>query len=453
MFEITNRTTLPYAAVCYLRAEWSDGTASRSSAVIVGYNDVLTALHAVFDATKGGWATRVTITPGADTSPVFTAPFGQFTNVGSMVGRAENWDLTGDGLLTQAESQGDMALLGMTSRIGDITGWLPVIQQPNDFNGVMAGYPARGTGLMAESVFADASTDYSVYTVQSGLGAGASGGPLLTTSGGVTSVAGVLSSGNTSLTSSTYAGLFSATTWNWLNSAMAANDSLLGPAQGPTSVVTPTGTIYTGTSAADVMTGSSGWDQFTGNGGNDTLNGGDGIDTAFYAGTRAGYVVTAGATSITVNDLVAGRDGTDTLTGVERLVFTDVRLAFDVGGSAGKAYRLYQTAFDRAPDQAGLGFQMKALDDGLSLSQLANNFISSPEFVRTYGTLTDAQFVTQLYANVLHRAPDGAGYAYHTGNLASGANSRADVVVGFSESPENQAALIGAMQNGMAYTV
>ena len=105
------------------------------------------------------------------------------------------------------------------------------------------------------------------------------------------------------------------------------------------------------------------------------------------------------------------------------------------------------------PDLAGLGFQMKALDDGLGLAQLAGNFISSPEFSSRYGSLDNTAFVTQLYANVLHRAPDAAGLTYYTSNLASGASTRADVVVGFSESPENQAALIGTMQNGMAYTV
>jgi V8-like Glu-specific endopeptidase len=453
MFEITNRTTPPYSSICYVRAEWSDGTASRASAVIVGYNDVLTALHAVFDLDKGGWATKVTITPAADTSPFFVSPYGQFSDVGSMVGRAANWDLNGDGLLTQAESQGDLALLGMKSRIGDITGWLPVVQMPNDFNGVMAGYPARGTGLMAESVFADASSQNTVYNVQSGLGAGASGGPLLhTDAGGVTSVAGILSSGNTSNTTSTYAGLFSASTWSWLHGAMSANDNLL-PNSGTVGVPIPGGLAFTGSSAADTFAGGTGWDQFTGNGGNDTVAGGEGIDTAFYTGSRATYGVASASGRITVADLVASRDGTDTLTSVERLAFADVRLAFDVSGSAGKAYRLYQTAFDRTPDNAGLGFQMKALDDGLSLTAMANNFINSPEFVRTYGSLSNAQFITQLYANVLNRTPDAGGFAYHTGNLASGANSRADVVVGFSESPENQAALIGAMQNGMVYTV
>jgi V8-like Glu-specific endopeptidase len=452
MFEVTNRTTPPYSSICYVRTEWADGTASRASAVIVGYNDVLTALHAVYDREKGGWATKVTISPAADTSP-FLTPYGQFSDVGSMVGRATNWDLNGDGLLTQAESQGDLALLGMKSRIGDITGWLPVVQMPNDFNGVMAGYPARGTGLMAESVFADASGQSTVYNVQSGLGSGASGGPLLHTSNtGVTSVAGILSSGNTSNTSSTYAGLFSDSTWNWLHGAMSDNDNLL-PGQVVVGMPIPGGLSFTGGAAVDVFTGGTGWDQFRGNGGNDTVAGGEGIDTAFYTGNRVNYGVASVSGTLSVVDFVANRDGNDTLTSVERLVFADVRLAFDTAGSAGKAYRLYQTAFDRTPDNAGLGFQMKALDDGLALTALANNFINSPEFVRTYGSLSNAQFITQLYANVLNRAPDEGGFAYHTGNLASGANSRADVVVGFSESPENQAALIGVMQNGMVYTV
>ena len=448
MYEITNRLSVPYASICYIECEWSNGTATRASGVVVGINDVLTALHVVYQTALGGWATKVTVIPAADTRP-FSAPYGEFSDVGSIVGLAPNWDLNGDGLLTQAEAQGDMALLGMKSRIGDVTGWLPVAQASNDFYGVMVGYPARGSGMMAEAVYADASSSYSVYSVQSGLGAGASGGPLLQTVNGVQSVTGVLSSGSADNSTSTYAGLFSAATWQWLQTSMAANNDLVAA----TPVVTPTGMVYTGGSSADVLTGGAGRDSFTGNGGNDTLDGGANIDTAIYNGARAGYTVTVSASSITIADSVAARDGTDMLRNIERVKFSDISLAFDVAGNAGQAYRLYQTAFNRPAEAAGLGFQMKALDDGLSLVQVAGNFIASPEFVRSYGALDDSQFVTQLYANVLHRAPDAGGLAFHTGNLANGSNSRADVVVGFSESPENQAAVIGSIQNGMQYTV
>jgi hypothetical protein len=95
---------------------------------------------------------------------------------------------------------------------------------------------------------------------------------------------------------------------------------------------------------------------------------------------------------------------------------------------------------------------MNALDKGLNIAQVAANFIASPEFSATYGSLNDTQYVTQLYQNVLHRGPDAGGLSFHTGNLASGANTRANVLVGFSESPENQAALMGVIENGMVYS-
>lgn len=46
---------------------------------------------------------------------------------------------------------------------------------------------------------------------------------------------------------------------------------------------------------------------------------------------------------------------------------------------------------------------MKTLDDGHALSAVAANFIASPEFQRTHGSLNGSQFVTQLYQNVLPR--------------------------------------------------
>ena len=179
--------------------------------------------------------------------------------------------------------------------------------------------------------------------------------------------------------------------------------------------------------------------------------GGAGIDTAVFSQARASYTVTTTGSTTTVR-ANSGTDGTDTLTSIERLQFSDALVAYDTAGNAGKAYRLYQAAFNRTPDQGGLGFQMKTLDNGAALSQVAANFIASPEFQRTYGALNDSQFVTQLYQNVLHRGPDAGGLSFHTGNLGRGM-ARADVLVGFSESPENQAALIGTIQNGMVYSI
>jgi hypothetical protein len=178
-----------------------------------------------------------------------------------------------------------------------------------------------------------------------------------------------------------------------------------------------------------------------------TIDGGMGIDTLAIHGSSSQYTITHTATGFTIHN---ASQGSQWVTNVERLMFTDGMVALDSQGDAGMAYRLYQAAFNRTPDLAGLGFQMSALDNGLQLAQVAGNFIASPEFQSTYGNLSNEQFVRQLYANVLHREAEVEGYAYHLNHLNNGF-TRADVLVGFSESPENQAALIGVTQDGMSY--
>ena len=124
----------------------------------------------------------------------------------------------------------------------------------------------------------------------------------------------------------------------------------------------------------------------------------------------------------------------------------------DIDGNAGQAYRIYQAAFNRTPDNGGLKYWIGEMDNGSSLYSVADGFVHSAEFIAMYGTNpSTAQFVTKLYDNVLHRAPDSGGYGYWVDQLASHAQTREQVLTGFSESAENQAALIGAIENGMAY--
>lgn len=173
-----------------------------------------------------------------------------------------------------------------------------------------------------------------------------------------------------------------------------------------------------------------------------------GVETAVYAGNHTSYTVTPTSTGLTVT----GPQGTDQLAGVERVQFADVNVAFDVHGSAGEAYRLYQAAFDRAPDSGGLGFWINGLDHGQALVAVSNYFVTSAEFSATYGALDNTHFIDQLYQNVLHRGPDSAGESYWVGHLNQGDLTRAGTLMYFSESSENQAALIGTIQNGMSYT-
>lgn len=218
--------------------------------------------------------------------------------------------------------------------------------------------------------------------------------------------------------------------------------------------------VLTGNDVANVLQGGGGNDRLVGGGGNDVFNagpgddhldGGDGLDFAVFAGAYGSHAFTRNGATITVRDLTGG-GGVDTLTGVERLRFGQDELALDIDGHAGQAYRLYRAALARAPDDAGLGYQVNALDHGLSLPQLAGNFMASPEFQQKYGTLDDTTFITQLYRNVLAREPEPAGLQYYQQRLAEGA-TREQVLLGFSESPENQALVIGSIANGIHYTV
>ena len=210
----------------------------------------------------------------------------------------------------------------------------------------------------------------------------------------------------------------------------------------------------TGSPQADYLLGFGGDDLLQGMGGNDnlegwdgrdTLDGGAGLDTAVFSGSKAGYTLTRTSSGMTA---ASAADGTDALINIERLQFTDKTLAFDLDGNAGQAYRLYQAAFDRVPDQGGLGYWIDQMDSGTGLSQVATGFINSAEFKALYGNNpSNAEFVTLLYDNVLHRAPDAGGYNYWMNELSHGV-SREQVLTGFSESTENKVALMAFDMDG-----
>lgn len=203
-----------------------------------------------------------------------------------------------------------------------------------------------------------------------------------------------------------------------------------------------------GTAGADILMGGAGNDTLAGSGGNDNLDGGTGIDTAVFAGNRAGYTAVAVDGGFTL----AGASGTALLADVERVRFADGSYAFDADGHGGQAFRLYQAAFGRVPEAGGLGYWIATLDGGATLQAVADGFVHSGESVALYGaTSSDAQFVTSLYHNVLHRNGETSGQAYWEQALHDG-GSRAAVLAAFSESPENQAALVDVLAQGVQYT-
>ncbi len=212
------------------------------------------------------------------------------------------------------------------------------------------------------------------------------------------------------------------------------------------------GSYYSFSVAPAATAPGAGSDVYIGNRDAAHIDGGAGIDSVLFSGLKAGTVFS--------ND---GRGGVNvsnegkivnTLSGIERVYFAQEKdaIALDINGTGGAVYRVYQAAFNRTPDKAGIGFWMAAVDHGASLRDVEQGFMASAEFQAAYGAnASDAEFVAHLYQNVLHRAGEPSGVDYWVGTLQQGV-ARVDVLAGFSESPENVSAVAAIIGNGFAFT-
>jgi len=203
----------------------------------------------------------------------------------------------------------------------------------------------------------------------------------------------------------------------------------------------------------DTVDGGLGNDTFWSSTGNDLLIGGAGRDTVVYGADARYYALARDAAGWHVRADRNVNDGNDTLVDVERIVFADQATAFDTDGAAGQAYRVYRAAFDRAPDLGGLGFWIGAMDKGVSLYAVAAGFAGSGEFTGLYGAApSNADLVGKLYQNILHRAPEQAGYDFWLRMLDQKLTDLPSVLAAFSESAENQEGVAELIANGIIFT-
>ena len=154
------------------------------------------------------------------------------------------------------------------------------------------------------------------------------------------------------------------------------------------------------------------------------------ITSHLQLGTQdSDYYFDAGA-----DNIILGQSGNDILSGSA----ASVSAAAASPEMAAKVYRLYEATLDRAPDAGGYVSWTGSLATGqIDLIKAATGFVKSQEFQNTYGALNSEGFVQQLYQNVLGREADAGGLEGWTARLEGG-TSRAEVVIGFSESLEFQ---------------
>lgn len=148
----------------------------------------------------------------------------------------------------------------------------------------------------------------------------------------------------------------------------------------------------------DTLFGGDRNDVISGARGNDAITGWNGTDYAAFAAPRAVFTTVlfgpdanGDRRPFMLTDMSEG-EGIDTFrySDVERLRFSDGVLAFDVSGTAGQGYRLYQASFERTPDADVLTYWVKRLDEGAQLRDEAAFFATSPEFSQRYRPLANA---------------------------------------------------------------
>lgn len=174
-----------------------------------------------------------------------------------------------------------------------------------------------------------------------------------------------------------------------------------------------------GGSADDVLIGNASRNYLKGNAGNDSLDGGTGIDSATYAGNRASFTVTQTSTGFTVTDN-SGALGTDTLTNIERLQFSDTNVALDVaGGNAGTAAKILGAVFGATSvsNNAYVGIGLSYLDSGMSYADLTALALNAA------GATTSSAAVSLVWSNLFGAAPAAAEAAPYIAMIDSGSYS------------------------------
>ena len=193
-------------------------------------------------------------------------------------------------------------------------------------------------------------------------------------------------------------------------------------------------------SASALTIGTPGNDLLESGPGDDVIDGMDGFDTLVLNGDQSQYTLTLSPGELILNDRMAEGTGTDALISVERLEFQSG--AASAGGGTlnmdtldgitsltsaelTPIIELYIAYFNRAPDAVGLAFWGNSYAEGVGMEEMAALFMDQDETRATYSdTMSNAQFLTAIYNNVLGRDPDAEGFAFWLDHLDAGSLGR-----------------------------
>ncbi len=97
--------------------------------------------------------------------------------------------------------------------------------------------------------------------------------------------------------------------------------------------------------------------------------------------------------------------------------------------------RLFYGVLGRAPDSKGLAY-FSSIEKSAGAAGIAQMMLSSPEFVNSHGTLSDAGYVDSLFMGALGRHADASALSYWGGQVSG--LGRAQVAAQIAQSPRRR---------------
>lgn len=191
-------------------------------------------------------------------------------------------------------------------------------------------------------------------------------------------------------------------------------------------------------------------DTIKGQPGTDFFDGGLGIDTVVYSGLQERYSITKSGNRYVVSE-PTGSDDTDYLSNIERLQFSNGKVALDLGGNAGQAARLIGALLGPSfiKDKALAGVVIGLVDQDYSIENIANLGLNTSFYLALAGSTKNEDFVNHVFRNVVGRPPEVNEQKTYVDMLNAGTSQAAlAVMAAGTEFTASQIGLTGLTSHG-----
>lgn len=149
--------------------------------------------------------------------------------------------------------------------------------------------------------------------------------------------------------------------------------------------------------------------------------------------------------------IVSGANDSDSLVNVERVIFSDKKLALDLDGNAGLVAKLLGTVFGKdavkVPEYVGIGLNL--IDGGMSYSELMQLALNE----RLGAGFTNEAEVDLLFTNLAGSLPSATDRATFAGAIAAGQFTQVSLAIEASnhELSTTNINLVGLSETGLSW--